>query len=183
MAAGCKIVLKKCGFVTDRFDGCMYGLTASMGGSSTAEERQLVKKPWKVACLRSTLPNVLNKCCDKTHFHTPCAGRITRSTQSYTPLICDIVHDVCRSDMNQVESVVCVSVVCTSADFNSDCRCTHRYAAQRHKTGANRKAQAAIMDRGVASGGPSAAPVDWGGPPPPVEAQEADARKKTDLLG
>jgi hypothetical protein len=45
-----------------------------------------------VACSpNSSLPSVLNLKCDRSHEHTPCAGRNTLSTQGYTDHICDIV--------------------------------------------------------------------------------------------
>ncbi len=100
-------MLKRYGFVTPRFDGCMCGLTTGQDGP-LAMEWSLVKKPWQLACLRSTLPDVLSVRCDRSHAHAPCAGRVTRSTQSYTPMICDI-HKVCKRELCN-DSVSCVAV-------------------------------------------------------------------------
>ena len=74
--------------VTD-FDGCMYGLVAASGNMAGMP----IQKPWRVACSpNSCLPTLLNKRCDGSHDHTPCAGVNTLLTQGYTPEIAGIVH-------------------------------------------------------------------------------------------
>ncbi len=69
MPAGCGFwrwprvvrVLQRYGFRFARFDGCMCGLTTSVVGLEAAGRREMaVKKPWKVACLRTGLPEMLN---------------------------------------------------------------------------------------------------------------------------
>ena len=55
--------LKKHCFVDAVFDGCMYGLTAMHG-----EKKGLpIKKPWRISCVNTCLPNFLNTLCDKSH--------------------------------------------------------------------------------------------------------------------
>ncbi len=93
-----------------RFDGCMCGLTTFVGGPEAAGMCDMaVKRPWKVACLRTSLPEMLNKRCDGSHAHAPCAGRITRGTQGYTREICDVIHSVCR---NGSVCGICTALVC-----------------------------------------------------------------------
>ena len=66
------------GFVDAEFDGCMYGLVAEHGPNAGVP----IKKPWKVACSpNSSLPTMLNKKCDHSHHHTPCAGANTLGMQ------------------------------------------------------------------------------------------------------
>ena len=77
--------LAKRGFVYAEFDGCMYGLVAEKG----AVAGMPIKKPWRVACSPgSSLPSYLNRRCDGSHEHTPCAGVNTVTTQDYTDSIC-----------------------------------------------------------------------------------------------
>ena len=81
--------------VTD-FDGCMYGLTATSGGMAGMP----IQKPWRVACSpRSCLPKLLNRRCDGSHKHTPCAGQNTLLTQGYIPEIAKIVHQAIVADI------------------------------------------------------------------------------------
>ena len=76
-------------FVNSDFDGCMYGLVATRGRDAGMP----IQKPWRVACSpNSCLPGMLNKRCDGSHDHTPCAGQNTLLTQGYTPEIVKIVH-------------------------------------------------------------------------------------------
>ncbi len=78
-------LLRHYGFMFANFDGCVYGLTTSAGGPTAAGGiAQPVKKPWRIACLRSTIPLVLTEKCDGSHTHAPCGGRITCGTQGYT---------------------------------------------------------------------------------------------------
>ena len=52
-----------------------------------------IQKPWRVACSPgSSLPTLLNKRCDGSRDHTPCAGENTLLTQDYTPEIAKLVH-------------------------------------------------------------------------------------------
>ena len=77
------------GFINADFDGCMYGLVATKGRDAGMP----IQKPWRVACSpNSCLPTMLNKRCDGSHDHTPCAGQNTLLTQGYTPEIVQIVH-------------------------------------------------------------------------------------------
>ena len=78
------------------FDGCMYGLTATSGGMAGMP----IHKPWRVACSPSScLPELLNRRCDGSHEHTPCAGQNTLLTQGYTPEIAKIVHQAIVKDI------------------------------------------------------------------------------------
>ena len=74
------------------FDGCMYGLTASHGPNIGIR----MKKPWRIACLNSCLPNSLNKLCSGDHPHTWCQGQDTVLTQQYTPEIAKIIVESVR---------------------------------------------------------------------------------------
>ena len=81
--------LSKHGFVNADFDGCMYGLVATKGGDAGMP----IQKPWRVACSpNSSLPSLLNKRCDGSHDHTPCAGVNTLLTQGFTQDIVNVVH-------------------------------------------------------------------------------------------
>ena len=64
--------LDKHGFSYADFDGCMYGLVARHG----PQEGHPINKPWRIACLNSTLNTVLSKLCNKGHSlpHTRCGG-------------------------------------------------------------------------------------------------------------
>ena len=42
---------------------------------------------------------MLNARCDRSHDHTPCAGRNTLMTQGYTQKIVDIVHHSIQKDI------------------------------------------------------------------------------------
>ena len=86
--------LKKHGFRDCILDGCMYGLTAKYGEM----QGMPIKKPWRIACVNSSLPDVLNRTCDKSHKHCPCESRNTRPTQAYTPEIARVVHQVLADD-------------------------------------------------------------------------------------
>ena len=96
--------LTKHGFTFADFDGCMYGLVATKG----RDEGMPIQKPWRVACSpNSCLPGMLDKRCDGSHDHTPCAGQNTLLTQGYTPEIAGIVHQSIVRDiatMNRVNA-------------------------------------------------------------------------------
>ena len=81
------------GFSYAVFDGCMYGLTASSGNVAGRP----MSKPWKIACVNSSLPSFLHRVCDGSlhskRDHTPCAGSNTRGTQMYTREICRLIHE------------------------------------------------------------------------------------------
>ena len=88
--------LSKHGFVFTDFDGCMYGLVATRGRDAGVP----IQKPWRIACSpNSCLPHLLNKRCDGSHDHTPCAGQNTLLTQGYTPEIVNIVHQSIQRDI------------------------------------------------------------------------------------
>ena len=72
----------------------MYGLTTKF-----REQPMPIRKPWRVACLNTCLPSLLNKTCDHSHIHAPCVGRETLFTQGYTPEICRIIHEAIQKDM------------------------------------------------------------------------------------
>ena len=88
--------LARHGFKKTDFDGCMYGLVAQRGRDAGMP----IQKPWTVACSPgSCLPRLLNKKCDRSHDHTPCAGQNTLLTQGYTQKIVDIVHQSITQDI------------------------------------------------------------------------------------
>ena len=45
------------------------------------------------------MPDLLNKRCNGSHDHTPCAGPNTLLTQGYTPEIVNIVHQSITQDI------------------------------------------------------------------------------------
>ena len=93
--------LAKHGFTNALFDGCMYGLTAEKGPNAGRP----IRKPWRVACSpNSSLPKFLNRLCDGSHSHTPCAGSNTVDTQGYTDEICAIVHESIRYNISRGRS-------------------------------------------------------------------------------
>ena len=71
--------LDKYGCIFADFDGCMYGLVATKG----KEAGTPIKKPWRVAYVNSSLGTRLDKKCDGSHVHTPCAGQNTSITVGY----------------------------------------------------------------------------------------------------
>ena len=74
----------------------MYGLVAAKRPSAGTP----IQKPWRVACSPgSSLPQLLNKRCDGSHTHTPCAGPKTLLTQAYTPAIAELVHKSIVTDI------------------------------------------------------------------------------------
>ena len=68
------------------FDGCMYGLRARF------DESLPIRKPWRIAFINVNLRDYLNKICDGSHRHAPCAGRDTLYTQGYIEEICGLLH-------------------------------------------------------------------------------------------
>ena len=74
------------------FDGCMYGLRATRGNNAGKP----IKKPWRVAYVNSSIGAYLNKRCDGSHEHTPCAGSNTSETERYTRELARQVHDCLR---------------------------------------------------------------------------------------
>ena len=68
--------LKKHKFESSFFDGCMYNLRSTVNS-------MLIKKPWRID---STIPKEFfpNLVCDKTHDHTPFAGKDTKMAECYT---------------------------------------------------------------------------------------------------
>eukprot|EP00969_Alexandrium_andersonii_P064871 2857055-Alexandrium_andersonii.AAC.1 len=48
----------------------------------------LMRKPWRIACLNSSLPLRLNKCCTGLRPRLPCEGRDAMHTPGYTPSVC-----------------------------------------------------------------------------------------------
>ncbi len=64
-------VLEEFGFLNADFDGCQYGLVAKSG----KEVGHPIFKPWRIATLRSTLPNYLYKVSGSHERpHTRCGG-------------------------------------------------------------------------------------------------------------
>ena len=87
--------LVKHGFQYADFDGCMYGLVAESGPN----KGKPINKPWRVACVNSSLPDVLNRKCSREHTHVPCAGSLTKGPEGYTKEIVSIVHESFRKDV------------------------------------------------------------------------------------
>ena len=70
------------------FDGCMYDLTSSSGSLSGMP----IRKPWRLDTDCAELLARLNRRCDGTHQHAPCAGNDTKLTEGYTDPIVREVH-------------------------------------------------------------------------------------------
>ena len=87
--------LVKHGFRYADFDGCMYGLVAESGPNMG----EPINKPWRVACVNSSLPDVLNRKCSHEHKHAPCAGSLTKGTEGYTDEIVSVVHESFTKDV------------------------------------------------------------------------------------
>ena len=71
------------------FQGCMYGMRASVGPN----KGMLIRKPWCIATNCHSLGKALATTC--THApdeHTPIKGELTRATESYPQIIADKVH-------------------------------------------------------------------------------------------
>ena len=102
--------LQQHGFINADFDGCMYGLVATKGACAGTP----IQKPWRVACSpNSSPPQLLNKRCDGSHDHTPCAGPTALLTQAYTPSIVEQVH---KSIVQGIAAAnKCVNVSATAA--------------------------------------------------------------------
>ncbi len=93
-------VLAKYGFLDADFDGCQYGLVAKFG----REKGHPICKPWRIATLRSTLPDYLCKVCSGSHalHHTRCGGANTKETQCYTPLIVNMLFKSVEFDNGEL---------------------------------------------------------------------------------
>ena len=88
-----KNFLRKHEFDETFIDGCMYGLVASSGN----EVGTPIRKPWRLAHrgLRFT-PDL--KTCDHSHSHTPCQGKNTKDTESYTDrMVQTIMKQFCKN--------------------------------------------------------------------------------------
>ena len=77
----------------------MYGLTTRF-----AKVEMPIRKPWRVACLNTCLPEMLNMTCDGSHSHVPCEGRETLYTQGYTPAICGTIHHAIAEDIDRIRN-------------------------------------------------------------------------------
>jgi len=90
----------------------MYGLVATKGACAGTP----IQKPWRVACSpNSSLPQLLNKRCDGSHDHTPCAGPNTLLTQAYTPSIVEQVHKSIVQDIASANKRANVSATAAPA--------------------------------------------------------------------
>ena len=110
--------LGKQGFSYADFDGCMYGLVARHG----PDTGHPICKPWRIACLNSSLNTFLFKMCDSKHAlaHTKCGGQNTKETQCYTPRIADMIHKSIKHDVRALKDVVMPMAFCCVAAFDSD---------------------------------------------------------------
>eukprot|EP00969_Alexandrium_andersonii_P134180 5935137-Alexandrium_andersonii.AAC.1 len=70
-------LLPDMGFVFADFDGCMCGLRPV----DPKHSDKLIRKPWRIACLNSSLPRFLNRTCNSHRRHYPCEGRDAMLTQ------------------------------------------------------------------------------------------------------
>jgi hypothetical protein len=78
-------VLGEIGLHSVDIDGCMCGVTSCRTG-------ERIKKPWKIKSTNLRLVDALqNLLCDKTHTHSPCAGKDTRLSGFYPVQLAEIV--------------------------------------------------------------------------------------------
>ncbi len=118
-------VLVKHKFDFADFDGCMYGLVARHG----PQVGHPINKPWRIACLNSSLKNSLNLLCNRGHDlpHTRCGGQNTVETQCYnTPKIAQIIHKSINDDVRAIltsdeESNFAMCAPCFYDDSSSTC--------------------------------------------------------------
>eukprot|EP00969_Alexandrium_andersonii_P209738 9265038-Alexandrium_andersonii.AAC.1 len=71
----------------------------------------MIRKPWRTACLNSSLPLRLNKCCTGLRPRLPCEGRDTMRTQEYTPSICHIIAETVKIDARGKSRGACCVVL------------------------------------------------------------------------
>ena len=77
---------KEIGLQFVAFDGCMLGMHSIVNDMH-------IKKPWAMATnCASLIEEFQNLRCDKSHDHTPCAGRDTKATESYTFPMTQRIH-------------------------------------------------------------------------------------------
>ena len=97
-----KRCIKKFGYKSTDFDGCMYGLVATKG----KDAGKLINKPWRVAYLSSNVGEFLNKECDRSHEPAPCSGQNAKVTEGYTPSIARIVHSCFKYDACKTRKII-----------------------------------------------------------------------------
>eukprot|EP00969_Alexandrium_andersonii_P327788 14485766-Alexandrium_andersonii.AAC.1 len=88
------------GFVYADFDGCMYGLRPV----DPKHSDKFIRKPWRIACLNSSLPKLLHRMCNHQHRHHPCEGRGTILTQGHTRAICSMISQSIVADTGPARS-------------------------------------------------------------------------------
>ena len=77
----------------------MDGLTTRF-----AKVEMPIRKPWRVACLNTCLPEMLNLTCDGSHSHVHCEGRETLYSQGYTSAICNVIHLAIAEDITRLRN-------------------------------------------------------------------------------
>ena len=70
------------------FDSCAFGLVAKFG----TEKGTPIRKPWRVDSNCEFLLQNLDRQCNKSHDHAPCAGRDTKVSARYTSSLVAAVH-------------------------------------------------------------------------------------------
>jgi hypothetical protein len=73
--------------------GCMVNLRSAVNG-------ELIAKPWKIMCNSRGVSEMLRGlvCNHPTESHTPCAGKDTRKTESYTDEMVRLIHKGFRKE-------------------------------------------------------------------------------------
>ena len=92
-----------------KIHGCALGL------KSIVYPDMFIKKPWKLA---SSCPAFLEPfrkfICDKSHDHTPCAGKDTKNTESYTDMFAKLVNqsfsNVCKHNPHARHNYACCAI-------------------------------------------------------------------------
>ena len=93
-------------------DGCMYGMQPS---GQSPYRHTFIRKPWRIACLNSSIPKHLNKQCDGDHQHHPCEGRETVTsydlTSSVNQIICSsVARDAAMVDCGERSMMVIATI-------------------------------------------------------------------------
>eukprot|EP00972_Heterocapsa_arctica_P099510 14682451-Heterocapsa_arctica.AAC.1 len=101
--------LTKFEFKFTEFDGCIYGLVAKYGPHAGLP----INKPWKVAYIRSSISDYLNRKCDHSHSHAPCSGQNTKATEDYTPEIANAFHVCFKADVANGLKACCAGLLHT----------------------------------------------------------------------
>ena len=83
--------LRKHGGTATHADGCAY--------DPVSPEGRPIKKPWRVHCFNSTLPQHLNTTCQHSRQRQHLEGAATRRSQHYPPQMTSTIHVAIAIDL------------------------------------------------------------------------------------